>query len=101
MKLSWSEAAKRDLRAITDCSVDRFGAEIAQRHVGRIVQSANEAAADPSRPRTLSARSRTVRAGSHVLILTVDPPRNRVTVARILHLAMDLDRHLPPDPDRA
>jgi len=35
------------------------------------------------------------RVRSHYRILHVDPERGRVTVARVLHTAMDIERHLP------
>jgi plasmid stabilization system protein ParE len=36
---------------------------------------------------------------SHYLILHVDPDAGRLTVARILHVRMDIERHLPPAGD--
>jgi len=32
-------------------------------------------------------------------LLHLDPEAGRLTVARVLHVRMDLDRHLPPFPE--
>jgi plasmid stabilization system protein ParE len=43
----------------------------------------------------LRSHLRIRRVRSHYLILHVDPQRDQQTVARVLHIAMDIERHLP------
>jgi plasmid stabilization system protein ParE len=95
VRLAWSELAKAELAGIRRFSVDRWGREVAHRYLADLRDAARAAAAAPERCRSLSGPFRIRRARSHYLILHVDPAAGRVTVARILHVSMDLDRHLP------
>jgi len=50
--------------------------------------------ADPGRARPLKGPYRILRVRSHDLIVHVDPAADRVTIARVVHAAMDIERHL-------
>jgi plasmid stabilization system protein ParE len=38
---------------------------------------------------------RILRVRAHYLIVHIDEDADRLTVARVLHMAMDIERHLP------
>jgi plasmid stabilization system protein ParE len=56
-------------------------------------------AASPATARALTGNLRIDRARSHVLILHIDlhidEEASRLTIAHVLHAAMDIPRHLP------
>ncbi len=54
-----------------------------------------EMAVDPSRARPLKGPYRIFRVRSHYLIVYLDPAADRVTIVRLLHIAMDIERHVP------
>lgn len=95
MRLAWSNLAKDDLTALRRYSNERWGKPVALRYLEDIRDAAKAAAADPRRARPLKGLFRIVRVRSHYLILHVDLAGDRMTVARLLHCAMDIDRHLP------
>jgi plasmid stabilization system protein ParE len=89
MRLAWTEIAKAELAEIRRYSVERWGSDVAKGYL---------AAGDPRRLRRLRDDWYVLRVRSHCMILHVDPGAGRVTVARILHVRMDIDRHLPAAP---
>ena len=95
MKLGWSNLARQDLEHLRRYSVNTWGVAVARRYFEDIRDTANAAAERPERARLLRGDFRIQRVRSHVLILHVDVGRERVTVARVLHGAMDIERHLP------
>lgn len=95
MRLAWSVLAKAELADIRRFSVDRWGRAVALRYLGGIRDAAKDAAVHPERLRLLRGSFRIRRVGSHYLILHLDPEADRLTVARILHVKMDIERHLP------
>lgn len=95
MKLSWSTRAVGELRSLHRYSVERWGRAVALRYIDDVRAAAITAAASPERARPLRAPYRLLRVRSHVLILHVDETARRVTVTRVLHAAMDIERHLP------
>ena len=95
MKLVWSNLASDELRKLRRYSVERWGREVALRYLEDVRDAAKQAAADPQTARPLRGMLRILRVRSHCLIVHVDEEAGRVTVARILHVAMDIERHLP------
>jgi plasmid stabilization system protein ParE len=95
VKLVWTNAAVADLRALRRYSVERWGKAVALRYLEDVRDAAKRAATAPERTRPLRGPLRLMRVRSHYLILHVDEGAERLTVARVLHVAMDLERHLP------
>ncbi|MFN7399440.1 MAG: type II toxin-antitoxin system RelE/ParE family toxin [Sandaracinobacter sp.] len=95
MKLAWSNLALQELAELSRYSIGQWGAAVARRYIEDIRDAAKAAAARPDRTRLLRQDFRILRVRSHYLILHVDPVEQRVTVARVLHVAMDIERHLP------
>jgi plasmid stabilization system protein ParE len=50
---------------------------------------------DPLCARPLKAPFRILRVRSHYLIAHMDAAADRLIIARMLHVAMDIERHLP------
>lgn len=95
MKLVWSHLARREIEHLRLHSIETWGSAVARRYLEDIRDAAKAAAERPARARTLSGDFRILRVRSHYLILHVDAQAQRLTVARILHTAMDIERHLP------
>ena len=95
MKPAWSNRAREGLQELRRFSVRRWGRDIAIRYLEDIREAAKQVGADPSRARPLKGPYRILRVRSHYLIVHVDPDADRVTIARVLHTAMDIERHLP------
>ncbi len=95
MKLAWSNLAKAELRELYRFSVERWGHEVAQRYLEDIRTAARQLGVLPHRAKLLRGPYRILRVRSHYLIVHLDEAADRVTVARVLHSAMDLARHLP------
>lgn len=95
MKLVWSNFAKQELRELRRFSVENWGLDVALRYLVDVRDAAKKAAADPRCARTLDGEFRILRVRSHYLILHTDSAADRLTVARVLHTAMDIERHLP------
>lgn len=94
MKLVWTNAAVADLRALRRYSVERWGQAVALRYMEDVRDAAKRAAAAPERTRPLRGALRLMRVRSHCLIVHCDREADRLTVARVLHVAMDIERHL-------
>lgn len=95
MKLAWSTLAREELKALRRCSIERWGADVAQRYVEDLRDAAKQLSVVPGRARKLRGPYRIFRVRSHCMILHVDAEADRVTIARVLHVAMDIERHLP------
>jgi plasmid stabilization system protein ParE len=100
MKVSWSEAAKRDLRRIAAYSVDRWGERVAEGYVERLLDRVQEISVEPETQAVFRQSYRKVVIGSHYLIYVYQPELPRVLIVRILHQSMAVGRHLP-DPGEA
>ena len=98
MKLAWSSLAKQELQELKELrrySAERWGRDVAQRYLEDVRDAAKQVSADPLCARPLKGPFRILRIRSHYLILHVDGGADRVTIARLLHAAMDIERHLP------
>ena len=95
MKLAWSNLAKIELQELRRSSVERWGRDVAQRYLGDVRTAAKRLSVDPLRAKLLKGPFRILRVRSHYLIVHVDAVADRSTVARVLHVAMDIERHLP------
>ena len=95
MRLAWSALAKAELAEIRRHSIERWGAEIAARYLGDLRNALRPCAAEPERLRPLRGPYYIRRVRSHYLVLHLDPQAGRLTVTRILHVRMDIERHLP------
>ncbi len=95
MKLAWSNLAKRELQDLRRYSVERWGREAAQHYLVDLREAAQRLSADPLRARLLKGPFRILRVRSHYLIVHLDAAADRLTIARVLHVAMDIERHLP------
>lgn len=99
MRLAWSNLAIKELRALRRFSRERWGPAVATRYLEDVRDAAKQLAGNPGLARPLRGRLGVFRVRSHYLIVNVDADANRITVARVLHTAMDLERHLPTDLD--
>jgi plasmid stabilization system protein ParE len=95
VKLVWSNLARDDLRALSRYSVDRWGSDIAQRYLEDVRDCAKHLTAHPLLARPLRQSFRIFRVRSHYLIVHLDTAEQRLTIARVLHIAMAIERHLP------
>jgi plasmid stabilization system protein ParE len=95
VKLAWSNLARQELEELSRYSVERWGAVVARRYIEDVREAAKAVAQRPERARLLRGNFRIFRVRSHYLILHIDRQEQRVTVARVLHVAMDIERHLP------
>jgi len=95
VRLAWSNLAKRELRDLHRYSVGRWGHDVAQRYLEDLRDAAKLVGADPQCARPIKGPFRIVRVRSHYLFVHVDARAARVTIARVLHVAMDIERHLP------
>lgn len=94
MKLDWSNIAKAELDGIRRFSTDRWGGDVGLRYLEDLRDAAKRVAADPSRAKPLKGPFCGFRVRSHYLILRLTGADGTLTVARILHVAMDIDRHI-------
>ena len=109
-------AARRDIREALKWSEEKFGSRAAERYRALLKQALRDVAADPERPGSrerpeLSSGARTYHLsfgrGRARPAGAVKNPRHfvlyrrndegAVEVARVLHDACDLERHLPED----
>jgi toxin ParE1/3/4 len=95
VKLAWSKLARRELEALRRYSIENWGADVARRYLEDIRDAARLVAAQPERARPLRGPFRILRVRSHYLIVHVEA--DRLTIARVLHSRMDIERHLPPE----
>jgi len=95
VKLAWSNLARREVEDLRRYSVEHWGVAVARRYLEDVRDAAKAAAVNPMGTRLLRGSLRIHRVRSHYLILAVDAERQIVTVARVLHSAMDIERHLP------
>lgn len=94
MKLLWSNLARQELEALRRHSIENWGADVARRYLEDIRDAARMLVARPERARALRGPYRILRVRSHYLIVHV--AEDRLTIARVLHSRMDIERHLPP-----
>ena len=94
MKLAWSNLAVQELSQLRRFSIKRWGRPVAVRYLEDIRDAAQRLAANPQSARPLRGKLRIARVRSHYLIVQVDETADQLTVARVLHTAMDLERHL-------
>ena len=96
MKLAWSTRAEAELRDIRTYSVERWGRCIATDYLRAIHSAAKHAATGKVQLRPLREGFWSLRVRSHLLIIQINEPETEIMVVRILHSAMDIERHLPP-----
>lgn len=109
-----SPAARQDIVDILLWSIEKFGAEAAERYRALLIQAIRDIEADPGRPGSkarpeLDAGARTYHLASSRINVEgerVKKPRHFILyrsgstgleIARILHDSRDLPRHLPSD----
>ena len=97
MRLAWSRLARAELAEIRRYSIDSWGRAVAIRYMKDMRDAAKTVAAEPTRAQPLRGPWRLMRARSHYLICHCDENADRLTIVRVLHSAMDIERHLPPD----
>jgi plasmid stabilization system protein ParE len=95
LKLAWSTRAVEEVHSLRRYSVDHWGQAVALRYLADLRDAAKTVARSPERARPLRPPYRLLPVRSHVLILHVDETAGLLTVARVLHAAMDIGRHLP------
>lgn len=97
MKLVWSNLARNELAEIRRHSIDTWGRIVAFRYLQDLRHAAGVVAANAAHARRLRGPWRIMRVRSHYLICHCDETTDTLTVARVLHTAMQIERHLPPD----
>ena len=95
MRLFWSRLASQELAALRDYSVAQWGDVVARTYLEDIRDAAKRLAERPEQARPLRGPFRVMRVRSHYLIAHVEG--DRLTIARVLHFRMDIERHLPPE----
>ena len=95
MKLAWSTRAVQELHEVRQYSIDRWGRDVALRYMQDVRDAAKRIATNPLAARQLRGDYRIMRVRSHYLIVQVNERNSTVTIARLLHMAMDIERHLP------
>lgn len=95
MKLAWSNLAKLELLEPQRYFIGRWGRDAAQRYLEDVRAAVKSVCVDPNRARPLNDPYRIIRVRSHCLIVHVDKLDDCLTIARVLHTAMDIARHLP------
>ena len=95
MKLAWSKLARQELEELRRYSIQNWGSMVARRYLEDVRDAAKSVAEQPLRSRELRGSLRIQRIRSHHLIFAVDAGQEVVTIARVLHSAMDIERHLP------
>ncbi len=95
MRLAWSKLTRAELRELLQSSIKRWGTHVAQRYLEDVQDAAKQLVATPALARPLKGELRIFRVRSHYLIVQADPSNNRLIIARVLHVAMDIERHLP------
>ena len=95
MKVRLREGARRDLREILNYSVAQHGEAVAESYLREIDEAFARLADYPkigiARP-DLGENLRCLRVREHLMFYEVSP--DRVSVLRVLHKAMDVERHL-------
>lgn len=95
-------AARSDLDAIWDYTVDRWGMAQAERYLFAIRDACNALAAGVRIGKAIDdvrQGYRKLPVGSHMLFYRV-APGGQIEVVRILHQRMDIPAHLPDDQNR-
>ena len=95
MRLGWSNKAREELEALREFSIKTWGAGVARQYLSDIRDAARLIAGQPDPARPLKGDFRIMRVRSHYLICHLDKGADRLTIARILHVSMDIERHLP------
>lgn len=95
MKLAWCNLAIADLKELRRCSVERWGRDVGRRYLEDVRDAAKRLSVDPFCARPLKGAFRILRIRSHYVIVNVDMPADRLTVARGFHVMMGIERHLP------
>jgi toxin ParE1/3/4 len=97
-----SPAARSDLDAIWNYTVDRWGIARAERYILMIRDTCDEPAAGARLGKAIDdvrLGYRKLPVGSHILFYRVDRA-GQIEVVRILHQRMDVPTHLPDDQNR-
>jgi plasmid stabilization system protein ParE len=94
LKLAWSNLAREELVALRRFSIKRWGRDVTQLYLQDLRAAAKQLCVDPGRAKPLKGPYRILRVRSHYLIVHVEPEADRVTIARVLRVAMDIERHL-------
>jgi len=95
VRLVWSRLATAELREVRRYSVERWGTLVAVTYLSDLRDAAKQVARDPRHARPLRDGWHIRRVRSHYLVVTIDREADTLTIARVLHVARNLDRHLP------
>jgi plasmid stabilization system protein ParE len=95
LKLVWSKLAARELLLLRRSSIERWGHDVAQRYLEDLQAAVARLSLDPLAARPLKGDYRIHRVRSHYLLLHFDRDLGLLTIARVLHVARDIERHLP------
>jgi toxin ParE1/3/4 len=88
--------ARADLDDIWEFTADRWGLDQAESYLSAFENAFDRAASAPGKGRSIHSSSATfyrVKSGSHFVFYEV--ANNQIIIVRVLHQAMDVDRHLP------
>jgi toxin ParE1/3/4 len=94
-RLEFTPRARRDIEEIWEYSFERFGLDKAEAYLRGIQRAAMMVTEDPRRGRPcdeIRAGYRKFSVGSHILFFREST--TRVVIVRILHVRMNVDRHL-------
>lgn len=96
MKLELTEAALADLRSIRRYTLKAWGKAQEERYIDLLWEKFSQLLAEPERYRfrdDLFSRCQIAAVGKHVVLFRVQD--DTLQVVRVLHGAMDFQRHLP------
>lgn len=97
MKLHWTKAATKDLEEIRDYSISNWGPRVAAQYLRDVTGIVEKATIETWRMRRLQDDWVIVSARKHLAVCKLDEENRSLIVARILHGAQDIVRHLPPE----
>jgi toxin ParE1/3/4 len=94
MRLVWSNLAQQELVRLRRYSMKNWGKDVAVHYMADIANGAKLIALNPERARVIKGDFRLFRVRSHYLLAYLDLTAETLTIARVLHVAMDIERHL-------
>ena len=98
MELELTDAALADLRSIRSYTLETWGEEQEDKYLDELWSRFEELLADPQRWRSrddLFPGCQLAPQGKHVILFRIET--DVIQVVRVLHSAMDFQRHLPGD----
>ena len=95
MRLVWSNISKQEMLELRAYSLKIWGRDVAVKYMSDIRDCAKLIARGPHVGRRLKGDFRIIRVRSHYLIFKINEATKTAVIARVIHVTMDIERHLP------